>query len=201
MHPHDPKDGDTARDLIVLSRRHFLRTVTGMALAASTLSLPCLSFGAYKGFGAYRRASVLHFEHTHTGEALSLTYRVGERYVPAALRAVDRFLRDFRTGEIHSIDPQLLDLLHILARITETHSAFRVISGYRSLATNEMLRRHHSGVARASLHLEGRAIDIRLPDVPLSDLRYAAASLKRGGVGFYPGANFVHIDTGRVRYW
>ena len=195
MHAHDPKGGDTAHGRIVLPRRRFLRTVTSMALAAPALSLPRLSSGAYN------RTSVLHFKHTHTGETLSLAYRVGDRYVPAALRVVNRFLRDFRTGEIHPIDPQLLDILHILAKITGAYSAFQVISCYRSPATNEMLLRHYSGVARASLHLEGRAVDIRLPGVPLPDLRDAAVSLKLGGVGFYPAPNFVHVDTGRVRYW
>jgi uncharacterized protein YcbK (DUF882 family) len=196
MPAHDPKGGNTTDDLVVLSRRHFLRKVTSMALAASALSLPRLSFGASR-----RQINVLHFEHAHTGETLSLTYRIGERYVPTALRAVNRFLRDFRTGEIHPIDPQLLDILNILTKITQTRGPFQVISGYRSLVTNEMLRRHHSGVAKSSMHIEGRAVDIYLPDVPLSDLRDAAAGLRLGGVGFYPAANFVHVDTGRVRYW
>jgi uncharacterized protein YcbK (DUF882 family) len=195
MAAHDFEGESTAYDPVVLSRRRFLRTIAGVALAAPALSLPGLSFGAP------RRLSLLHFEHTHTGETLSLTYRVGRWYVPAALRAVNRLLRDFRTGEVHPIDPQLLDLLHTLTKITGTRSAFQVISGYRSLATNEMLRRQGSSVARASLHLEGRAIDIRLADVPLGDLRDAAVSLRLGGVGFYPVPNFVHVDTGRARYW
>ncbi len=195
MLTHAFEGESTAQDPVVLSRRRFLSAVAGIALATPMLSLPSLSFGAP------RRSSMLHFKHTHTDEMLSLTYRVGSWYVPAALRAVNRFLRDFRTGEVHPIDPQLLDLLHILTKITGTRSAFQVISGYRSPATNEWLRRQGHGVARASLHLEGRAIDIRLLDVPLSDLRDAAVSLRLGGVGFYPVPHFVHLDTGRVRYW
>ena len=145
----------------------------------------------------------LRFEHTHTGEHLALTYAVGERYLDAALKAIRHFLRDFRNGVAHAIDPTLLDQLHRLAAVTATGEPFQVISGYRSPATNERLRRQGHGVAAHSLHLEGRAIDIRLADVKLADLREAAVSLRAGGVGYYPSADsdFVHIDTGRVRFW
>ncbi len=143
----------------------------------------------------------LSFRHTHTGESLSIDYAQGDTYLPQALARVNWFLRDFRNGESHAIDPQLLDQLHLLARLTRTDAPYEVISGYRSPATNDLLRRHSSGVAEHSLHLEGRAIDIRLADVPLGDLRDAAASLRAGGVGFYPQSRFVHVDTGRVRHW
>jgi uncharacterized protein YcbK (DUF882 family) len=143
----------------------------------------------------------LRFDHTHTGEKLTVTYTAGERYLPSALLVIDRFLRDFRTGDVHPIDPQLLDQLHMLAAVTASPASFQVISGYRSPATNGSLRARSRGVAAHSLHLDGRAIDIRLPDVALADLREAAVSLRAGGVGFYPGSNFVHIDTGRVRRW
>ena len=113
------------------------------------------------------------------------------------------FLRDFRNGATHAIDPGLLDQLNALAAATATRAPFQVISGYRSPATNEMLRRAGHGVATGSLHLQGQAIDIRLADVELTDLRDAALSLRAGGVGYYPSADsdFVHIDTGRVRRW
>lgn len=143
----------------------------------------------------------ISFQHTHTGEALALTYAVGDQYLPQALGAVDRLLRDHRTQAVHSMDPALLDQLHRLAEITGTSSPFQVISGYRDPRTNEMLRSRSGGVARHSLHLEGRAVDVRLADVPLADLRDAALSLKAGGVGFYRESNFVHLDTGRVRSW
>jgi len=145
----------------------------------------------------------LRFEHTHTGEQLALTYALGSRYLNTALETVQHFLRDFRNGATHAIDPALLDQLNRLAAITETREPFQVISGYRSPATNEMLRREGHGVASHSLHLEGRAIDIRLADVKLADLRDAAMSLRAGGVGYYPSADsdFVHVDTGRVRFW
>jgi uncharacterized protein YcbK (DUF882 family) len=145
----------------------------------------------------------LSFEHTHTGEKLSLVYSVGDRYVSAALDTVRHFLRDFRNGATHLIDPALLDQLHLLAAVTATRAPFQVISAYRSPATNEMLRRAGHGVATGSLHLQGQAIDIRLADVELSELRDAALSLRAGGVGYYPSpdSDFVHIDTGRVRRW
>ena len=145
----------------------------------------------------------LRFEHTHTGEKLALTYAVGDQYVASALDRIAYFLRDFRNGATHVIDPALLDQLHLLGSSTATQAPFQVISGYRSPATNAMLRREGHGVAAQSLHLRGQAIDIRLADVALSDLRDAALSLRAGGVGFYPssGSDFVHIDTGRVRRW
>ena len=143
----------------------------------------------------------LRFDHTHTGEKLAVTYTAGDRYLPSALLEINRFLRDFRTGEAHAIDPKLLDQLYQLTAVTGSSAPFEVISGYRSSATNTVLRAHSTGVASQSLHLEGRAIDIRLAGVSIADLRDAAVSLRAGGVGFYPDSKFVHVDTGRVRRW
>ena len=143
----------------------------------------------------------LALAHTHTGEALTVTYAVGDNYVPDALLAIDHFLRDFRNGETHRIDPALLDQLHLLATVTAARTPFAVISGYRSPQTNLMLRQHGHGVAARSLHLQGQAIDIRLADVSLDELHAAALSLRAGGVGYYPVSDFVHVDTGRVRRW
>jgi uncharacterized protein YcbK (DUF882 family) len=143
----------------------------------------------------------LRFTHTHTGERLAIEYFSDGAYLPDALTTVNHFLRDFRTGDIHDIDPELLDLLHRLARVTDTSQPFQVISGYRSPATNEMLRHRSEGVAANSLHMKGQAIDIRLADVPLAALRQAAFGAHRGGVGYYPASDFVHVDTGRVRMW
>ncbi|HSD59720.1 MAG TPA: DUF882 domain-containing protein [Burkholderiales bacterium] len=141
------------------------------------------------------------FQHTHTGESLSRVYAVGDDYLPDALRAVNHLLRDHRANLIYPIDPALLDQLHSLAAVTGTSQPFQVICGYRSEATNEMLRARSRGVAQHSLHPLGQAIDIRLADIPLPDLRDAALSLKAGGVGYYAGSNFIHVDTGRVRRW
>jgi len=172
-----------------------------MARVCAVLAAPMLALPRrVRAAGSPR---LLRFEHTHTGESLSLAYAVGERYVATALDGIRHFLRDFRNGAMHDIDPGLLDQLHLLADVTGTRAPFQVISGYRSPETNQMLRREGHGVAAHSLHLEGRAIDIRLADVPLTDLRDAALSLRAGGVGYYPSqdSNFVHVDTGRVRRW
>ena len=143
----------------------------------------------------------LAFVHTHTGETLDLIYRGAQGYKRDSLLKVNEFLRDFRTSDVHAIDPTLLDLLHALARSAKSTEPFHVISGYRSPRTNSALRAHASGVAKYSLHMEGKAIDIRLPGVALTRVRDQALGLARGGVGYYPGSNFVHVDTGRVRAW
>ena len=174
------------------------RVVAGfcIALAAPMLCLP-------RRVRAAAAPRSLRFEHTHTGESLTLTYAVGDQYVAGALDLVRHFLRDFRNGATHAIDPALLDQLHLLAAATATCAPFQVISGYRSPATNALLQREGHGVASHSLHLQGQAIDIRLADVALADLRDAALSLHAGGVGYYPSpsSDFIHIDTGSVRRW
>lgn len=178
--------------------RHSRRRFTGAL--GTLLAAPALLLSRHAP--ASRAPSrTLRFDHTHTGEKLTVTYTAGDRYLPSALMEIKRFLRDFRTGDTHAIDPQLLDQLHMLAALTASPAPFEVISGYRSPATNSGLRAHSSGVASHSLHLDGRAIDIRLAHIALADLHEAAVSLRAGGVGFYPGSNFVHIDTGRVRRW
>jgi uncharacterized protein YcbK (DUF882 family) len=145
---------------------------------------------------------ILSLENLHTGEKLRAEYWTAGAYLPDAPKAIVRILRDFRTGEIHPINPRLLDLLSHLHGQMETTSPFQVISGYRSPATNAGLRQGgHSGVASKSLHMEGIAIDVRIPGKPLAGLHRAALSLHSGGVGYYPASNFVHVDIGRVRRW
>ncbi len=143
---------------------------------------------------------VLTLRHTHTDERLSTTYFANGSYVPEAIEDIERLLRDFRTNEVHAIDLRLLDLLYALARECGGE-AFEVISGYRSAATNAHLQATTEGVATNSLHLEGRAIDVRLTGIDTAKLRNAAMNLSRGGVGFYPQSDFVHLDTGRARSW
>ena len=140
------------------------------------------------------------FYHTHTDERLSIVYSVEGEYVPESLAELNRFLRDFRTGDVHEIDPELFDILWDLRRTTGG-GTYEVISAYRCPATNEQLRDGSGGVAKNSLHMQGRAIDVRLTEVPTVDLRDAALKLKRGGVGYYEQSDFVHVDTGRVRRW
>lgn len=143
----------------------------------------------------------LSFLHTHTGERLEAEYCSGGQYQPECLTQVNHFLRDFRTGAVHPIDPGVLDILFGLQVLADRSAVFEVISGYRSPATNEMLRRTSEGVAHHSMHLLGQAIDVRLEGFPTARLATLARSLGRGGVGFYPASDFVHVDTGRVRFW
>jgi len=146
---------------------------------------------------------VLSFFNTHTGERLTTAYCCGGTYQPEALQRINVLLRDFRANEVRPIDRGLLDLLHELHGTLGVDQPFHVISGYRSPQTNALLRARggDSGVASGSLHMVGQAIDIRVPGVDLEQLRRAARALKLGGVGFYPRSNFVHVDTGRVRFW
>ena len=193
--PTDPTDPN-ARD--APSRRRVLRLGLRHAAAiAAAAALPTLP--ARAATPAPRRLSM---RHTHTGESLDLVYAVGDRYDASALGTLDHFLRDHYTGEVGRIDPRLHDLLSDLHRTLGADEPLQVISAYRCARTNERLRRRGGGgVASRSLHLDGRAIDIRVAGVPLVDVRDAALSLQRGGVGYYPGSQFVHVDTGRIRRW
>lgn len=160
--------------------------------------------GALAGTSALAPDRSLSFHHTHTGEELATAYCTGGDYVAAALDDVNHLLRDFRANAVKPIDPDLLDLLFLLNARLGTDQPFQVISGYRTPETNAMLQERggtHSGVATHSLHIEGKAIDIRVPGIRLDHLRETARALKLGGVGYYPASNFVHVDTGRVRHW
>ena len=176
-----------------LSRRRFLKLSTG--IAAGLLIAP-----VHAGQGRLRRRA-LSLNNLHTGEKLTRTYWEDGEYLSEPLSDIDYLLRDYRTDDIHPIDPQLLDVLHQLQHEVGSRKAFEIISGYRSPKTNAMLRGNSGGVAKKSLHMQGKAIDIRLPGQDLGRLRQAALSLKAGGVGYYPKSNFLHIDTGGVRHW
>jgi len=180
---------------IHIGRRTLLKA--GVAVCASAL-FPTSLLAGRRGYFKEKR---LAFYNLHTGETLKCPYYREGRYLPDALEKINYLLRDHRSGDIKSIDRGLLDLLFRLSRKLRTGSPFHVISGYRSPATNAMLRRNGSGVSKNSLHMQGQAIDIRLSDVDLGVLRKAAVRLKAGGVGFYPRSNFVHVDVGPVRYW
>ena len=161
------------------------------SLAAKAASLPLMTNAP--------RQVALH--RLHTGEKLDAVYWDGGRYVPDALHAVNKVLRDFRTGDTHMIYPRLLDRLDAVAQRTGSRDPFQVICGYRSPKTNAMLHEHSEEVAAHSLHLRGMAIDIRLADAALPHLQDAALNLGAGGVGYYPVSNFVHVDVGPVRRW
>ncbi len=173
-----------------MNRRYFL----GVSLSA--VAAPVLA----KRPAERPRALSLH--HMHTDEKISLVYRVGDHYKRSALQQLNYFLRDFRTGDTVAMDPQLLDILYdVKVHLGDPDAGYEILSAYRSPRTNAMLRRTSNGVARNSLHLYGQALDIRFPDLGTSKIRDAALAIGRGGVGYYPGSNFVHVDTGKVRRW
>lgn len=176
------------------TRRQFLRNT---ALFGAALSLPGYARAAF--MTAPERS--LRFYNTHTGESLKTVFWAEGRFVPEALTDINRLLRDHRTNEIAAIDPELLNLLDRVTTLVSPGDTLHVISGYRSPATNQTLAEQSGGVARHSLHLDGKAIDIRIPGRDLAQIRDSALSLKGGGVGFYPKSQFVHLDTGRVRRW
>jgi uncharacterized protein YcbK (DUF882 family) len=179
-----------------IDRRTLLKA--GM-LAVSGCIFPCTAFAALEQQLPPHRSLSLY--NLHTEENLETVYWSRGKYISEALVDINFILRDHRTGEIESIDKRLLDLLYAIGRRLGTQNPFKIISGYRSPSTNALLRKRSNGVAKGSLHQQGKAVDIRLPGCELSSLRNAAIALKGGGVGYYPNSNFVHVDVGRVRYW
>ncbi|MDR9500399.1 MAG: YcbK family protein [Desulfurivibrionaceae bacterium] len=143
----------------------------------------------------------LNLFNTHTGETLSTEYYSDGRYSREALQAINHILRDFRTGEVKPIDIHLLDLVHTITTKVKSGAPVHIISGYRSPQTNRSLARASNGVASRSLHMDGMAMDLRIPGCDLTALHKVARAMAAGGVGYYQESNFVHIDTGRVRFW
>ena len=182
--------------IINKARRKFVSfSVAGLALAAS---------GALNILPASARETIGHevsIRNAHTGERFQGVYRIGGYYVPSAFRKINRVLRDHRTGDIHPIDPELIDTLARIQRDCRCGDAVEVLSGYRSPKTNNMLRRNTSGVAKNSFHMKGQAADIRVPGSSTAKVRNTARALRVGGVGYYPRSGFVHVDTGNVRSW
>ncbi|WP_300465438.1 DUF882 domain-containing protein [Desulfobacula sp.] len=174
-----------------ISRRSFLlasaQIAAGVFVPSAVLAIPS-------------EPRPLSFYHTHTGERISIDYSP-ETYTDSVRRALEYFLRDFRTSEVHRIDRRLLDVLTTIQHYCKSHSCYEVISGYRSAKTNAFLRKKSNGVAKKSYHMQGRAIDIRLAGLDTEVLRDMAVKFNTGGVGFYPKSDFVHIDTGRKRTW
>lgn len=177
------------------SRRQFLRSA-GLASACALLT-PSLGHALLQSPGERS----LSFYNLHTGESESCTFWCDGQYITEQLDNINHLLRDFRTNDVIDIDIRLIEALYQLANQFQTSKPFHIISGYRSPKTNKMLRAQGRRVAKNSYHLRGQAIDIRLPGVPLKSLHSAAKALNVGGVGYYGGSNFVHMDTGPVRYW
>jgi uncharacterized protein YcbK (DUF882 family) len=190
-----------------MNRRNFLQAAGGAVFNAALVG----GIGANVLVPAYATtpaaprapssARQLSFLNTHTGDTFSDAYWLDGDYVPDAMAAINHVMRDHRSGEAHAIDPRLLDQLHTLKGLVSASAPFQIISGYRSPATNAALHANSNGVAARSLHMDGRAIDIRVRGVQLSNLRDAALGMAAGGVGYYEASDFIHVDTGRVRRW
>jgi len=173
-----------------MNRRRFL----GLALSAA--AMPVLAERQS------HRPRILSFHHRHTGEKVKVAYRIGNAYQRDALQTLNDFMRDFRTDDVIALDPKLFDLLYDLnRRLSYPRGPIEILSAYRSPRTNAMLRRTSRRVARNSLHMQGKAVDIRFPGTSARWVRDSAISLNQGGVGFYPRSDFVHVDTGEVRRW
>lgn len=179
------------------TRRQFI--IGGAALAVATVIIRPAEASVRAGVGATERR--LSFYNLHTGEQLRTVYWQRGNYVRPALAEINHILRDYRTNQVKPIDPKLLDLLHRLQGVLETREPYQVVSGYRSAKTNAALAAHSDGVAKHSLHVKGQAIDVRLESRDTAHLHLAALSLRGGGVGYYPKADFVHVDVGKVRSW
>jgi uncharacterized protein YcbK (DUF882 family) len=176
------------------SRRDVILALAASALAAAAIP-PALAARRPIGFRS------VALDNIHTGERVNAVYWAEGRYVPDAMKRIDWLLRDHHTDEVRRISPDLLDLLTSLQVKLRTREPFQIISGYRSPATNAMLAAMTDGVAQNSLHMQGMAADIRVPDRSLVKVQRAALSLASGGVGFYPRSDFVHVDVGRIRHW
>lgn len=182
-----------------LGRRSFL----GLGLSAGIVGAGALTFmpRAVMAKSTANDSRTLGFFNTHTNEILKATYWQNGNYDRTAVADINYILRDHRSGDVYSMDLKLFDLLTSLHRRTDSKKPFEIISGYRSPASNAKLASASGGVAKKSMHMQGKAIDIRLRDVKLADLRLDALAMKAGGVGYYPKSDFVHVDTGRVRHW
>ena len=183
-------------ELSATSRDRFFQGKRG---ACEFFILMFIILSSAMGFAAEDRK--LSFYNTHTHERLTVIYKRNGSYIPEALKRIDRILRDHRSGDIFSMDPKLLDYLYDLLTEVGNHGEVHIISGYRSPKTNKKLRQKSKGVARGSLHMQGKALDFRLPGTDTAVLRDKALAMKRGGVGYYRESDFIQIDTGRVRRW
>ena len=190
-----------ARQFAVLSLSHVGVKAGSRIGLASVLLLAAA--GSVHNAAALNETKTLSFHHTHSGEDLTITFKRDGRYDEAALKSLNHFLRDWRTQDETVMDRHLFDILWEVYRDVDGKQPIQIISSYRSPATNAMLRRRSSGVARFSQHMLGHAMDFYIPGVPLEQIRFAGLRLQRGGVGFYPtsGSPFVHLDTGSIRHW
>lgn len=177
-------------------------TILAVSAGASSAVSSTPAVGASASRNAHPKQYRLDLYELHTGERLDIVYRVGNHYLPAAVAKLDYLLRDYRTGTVKDYDLHEFDLLHdLMARLGRPNGEIDIVCGYRTPQTNHWLRVHTSGVAKHSEHMQAKAIDIRVPGVPTSEVRSVALAMHRGGVGYYARSNFVHVDVGPVRHW
>jgi uncharacterized protein YcbK (DUF882 family) len=175
-------------------RRSFLKS---SVVLASAIGMPALAKAAQPA----PAERTLRLYNTHTGESLRSVFWAEGQFIPDALKDINKLLRDHRNDKIAEMDPKLIVLLNDVSDKFGDNQVLHIISGYRSPESNAKLAAASDGVAKHSMHMDGKAIDIRMPGKNLAQLHKAAMSMKAGGVGYYPDSQFVHMDTGRVRYW
>lgn len=191
-------DDAATSSVLSIGRRAFIK---GVSLSLAALSTPLIASAAASASvvkGGVRRLSIVDL---NSGDRFDGPYWADGKYLPDAQKKLQRLMRDHHNGQVHKIDSKLFDQLWELARRLDLHEPFELVCGYRSRKTNAMARRRSRGVAKRSLHMAGRAVDIRLNSVHVSRLAEAARDMGAGGVGYYPHSDFVHIDTGPVRTW
>ncbi|MAS88005.1 MAG: twin-arginine translocation pathway signal sequence domain-containing protein [Micavibrio sp.] len=191
--------------MTIFNRRNFLKQSlflgAGLVTSLSAAKAEAFNLPAQQLFQNVKEPKTISFKCLHTGEVFNGAYKVGDQYIKDSLRHLRYVLRDHRDGTTHDIDRDLLDYMHAVKMRANRDQDFVVLSGFRSHKTNAMLRRTTTGVAKNSFHMEGRAIDIRIPGYSVAELQKNAHQLKLGGVGYYPKSGFVHIDTGPIRDW
>jgi uncharacterized protein YcbK (DUF882 family) len=189
------KTSEAAHEAASVGRRS---VVLGILGGAAAVAAPAPAWARALINKSGRELSLLNL---HTGERLRAEYWHNGRYLPDALHALAVLLRDHYNNKIHPIDPTLLDIIHVLHARVRSHAPFNVVCGYRSPETNAMMHEASAGVAVHSMHIQGRAIDIRLPGTRLATLQRVALAMQVGGVGYYPEDDFVHVDSGPIRRW
>lgn len=184
-----------------------IKSILLVAVLAAGIMMPFAGrASSLSGFWGGNDERTLSFYNTHTREYLTTTYWHDGHYDPNELEKLNVYLRDHRNGHVHEMSYQLMNLLdsiktELQRRHPDKKIVFNVISGFRSQATNDMLRANGGGQAKHSQHILGHAIDIRIPGIDITEIRDVAWCLQRGGVGYYRGSNFVHVDVAKVRYW
>ncbi len=180
-----------------ISRRTIIKA--GIITAAASF-VPCKAMAVAESFLTMNKREI-SFYNLHSKEYLQSTYWIDGEYIPDAMAEINYILRDHYNGAVKSIDKKLINLLFAIKQKLGTKEPFHIISGYRTAKTNSTLRKNNKGAAKNSMHIYGKAVDLRMPGHKLKDLRRTAYKLKSGGVGYYPGSNFVHLDVGKPRYW